>query len=262
MDKLNSDNIKTLLGDSIFSDHIIIYDSLESTNNTAKELYEQGAESGTVILSEKQTGGRGRMNRQWLSPAYKNLLFSILLKPDIKVENIYSLTLALAAAVIDAVQNITGLSAMIKWPNDIYLNKKKLAGILTEFKVRGKSSAYIILGIGINVNWNPEKEKNILFPSTSIFNETGQITSRNLLVSETLKRFEIFYNDIINGRMAQLNSRINRLSLLSGREVSVDRGDETISGKVLGIDTGGGLILKEPDGNVKIVLNGDVTIRF
>ena len=181
------------------------------------------------------------MNRQWLSPAYKNLLFSILLKPDIKVENIYSLTLALAAAVIDAVQNITGLSPMIKWPNDIYLNKKKLAGILTEFKVRGKSSAYIILGMGINVNWNPEKEKNILFPSTSIFNETGQITSRNLLVSETLKSFEIFYNDIINGRMAQLNSRINRLSLLSGREVSVDAGDETISGKVLGIDTGGGL---------------------
>ena len=262
MDRLSAEKIKTLLEDSIFSKNIIIYDSLESTNNTAKEFYKQGAIDGTVILAEEQTAGRGRMGRQWLSPACKNLLFSIILRPDIKVENIYSLTLALAAAGIGAVKNISGLSSMIKWPNDIYLNKKKLAGILTEFKIRGKSPAYIILGMGMNVNWNPETEKNILFPSTSIFNETGRVTFRNELIAEILKNLEILYNDIINERMESLNRRINDLSLLTGREVSVDTGEKIIRGIARGIDTDGGLILKGEDGDVRKILNGDVSISF
>ena len=148
MDRLNAEKIKGLLeGAQLFTD-IIIYESLESTNTTAKELYTQGACGGTVVMTEEQTAGRGRMDRQWLSPACKNLLFSILLIPDIKVENIYSLTLALAVAGIDAIKKISGLSSMIKWPNDIYLNNKKLAGILTEFKVRGKKSGLCYSGYG------------------------------------------------------------------------------------------------------------------
>ena len=262
MDRLNAEKIKGLLeGSQLFTD-IIIYESLESTNTTAKELYTQGACGGTVVMTEEQTAGRGRMDRQWLSPACKNLLFSILLIPDIKVENIYSLTLALAVAGIDAIKKISGLSSMIKWPNDVYLNNKKLAGILTEFKVRGKNPAYVILGMGINVNWNPEKEKNILFPSTSIFNETGLVTSRNRLIAEILKNLEILYNDIINERLESLKGRINSLSLLTGKEVSVDIGEKIISGTVQGIDADGGLILTGQDGDVKKILNGDVSISF
>ena len=262
MEYLNADKIKDVLGRSIFSKNIIIHNSLTSTNSTAKELYKKGACDGTVVLAEEQTAGRGRMERQWLSPSNKNILVSILLKPEIKVEHIYSLTLALAVSGIDAVKKISGLSAMIKWPNDIYLNKKKLAGILTEFSVRGKTPAYVILGMGMNVNWNPENEKNILFSSTSVYNETGKETSRNRLMAEVLKNFEIFYNDIKSEKMEEFNSRCNSLSLLTGTIVSVDTGDEIIKGRAVGIDRDGGLILEDEDGNIKKILNGDVSIRF
>lgn len=262
IEPLGADIIKDFLENSMFSNNIIIHDSLESTNNTAKELYNQGAGNGTVVLAEEQTAGRGRMDRQWLSPACKNILVSILLKPEIKVENIYSLTLALAVAGIDAVKKISGLSCMIKWPNDIYLNNKKLAGILTEFRVRGKSPDYVILGMGLNVNWNPEKEKNILFPSTSIYNETGKVTSRNRLIAEILRNLDTLYSDILHERIEEFYKRCNSLSLLTGKEVSVDTGVEKIKGTALGIDECGGLVLKDRSGEVKKILNGDVSISF
>ncbi|MGD9160086.1 MAG: biotin--[acetyl-CoA-carboxylase] ligase [Desulfobacteraceae bacterium] len=262
MEPLSSDIINNFLGNSLFSNNITVHHCLESTNNTAKELYDQGAGDGTVILAEEQTAGRGRMERQWLSPAYKNILVSILLKPEMKVENIYSLTLALAVAGIDAIKSVNGLSGSIKWPNDIYLNNKKLAGILTEFRARGKSPDYVILGMGLNVNWNPEKEKNILFPSTSIYNETGNVTSRNQLVAEILRTFETLYDDIVNERLEEFNNRCNQLSLLTGKDVSVDTGEEKIGGKVLGIDKDGGLLLEGKYGNIKKILNGDVSISF
>ena len=104
------------------------------------------------------------MDRQWISPSGKNILMSLLLNPSIQVEKIYSLTLALAVASIEAVDIMTGLSAMIKWPNDIYLKRKKLGGILTEFRLKGSSIEYVILGLGLNVNWCPDQK--ILFPST------------------------------------------------------------------------------------------------
>lgn len=260
MELLNADRIKELLENSTFSKNIRIHRSLPSTNSMAKELYGQGAADGTVILAEEQTAGRGRMDRRWLSPACKNILISVLLKPVMKVENIYTLTLALAAAGIDAIGDLNGLSSMIKWPNDIYLNNKKLAGILTEFRIRGKSPAYVILGMGLNVNWNPEKD--ILFSSTCILNETGQETSRNRLIAGILLRFEKFYRDIINDDLEEFYDRINGLSLLTGKEVSVDTGSGKIQGRVLGLDKQGGLILEGHDGIVKNILNGDVSIEF
>ena len=262
MDNLNTEEIKALLENSVFSKNIILHQSIPSTNNIARELYMQGAGDGTVILAEEQTAGRGRMDRKWLSPAYKNILISILLKPAMKVEKIYTLTLALAIAGIDAINDLKGLLPMIKWPNDIYLNNKKLAGILTEFRVRGNEPDYVILGMGLNVNWNPENEKGILFPSTSILKETGNVTSRNELIAEILRRFEKIYTEILNENLEEFYYRVNRLSLLTGREISVDTGSEKIRGRAIGIDKEGALILEGQDGNVKKILNGDVSINF
>jgi BirA family biotin operon repressor/biotin-[acetyl-CoA-carboxylase] ligase len=262
MDNLDQEKIKTLLGNSFFKENIIIYNSLPSTNTRAKELYSQGAPHGTIVLAEEQTAGRGRMERWWFSPPCKNILVSLLLRPDIKSENIYALTLALAVSSIDAIKEICNLSAMIKWPNDIYLNRKKLAGILTEFSIRGSKPAYVILGMGMNVNWCPDEEAGMLFTSTSLINETGAPVSRNCLIAEILKRFDHIYNEIIGERMDEFSRRCNSLSLLTGNMVSVDTGDGIISGKVIGLDNDGGLILKTEDGKVKKILNGDVSIRF
>jgi BirA family transcriptional regulator, biotin operon repressor / biotin---[acetyl-CoA-carboxylase] ligase len=262
MENLDTATIKELLVGSSFSNNILIFDSLPSTNNTAKELYAKGAEHGTVVLAEEQTAGRGRMDRKWFSPPCKNILVSILLRPDIKAENVYALTLALAVSGIDAIKTICNLSAMIKWPNDLYLNNKKLAGILTEFSIRGKTPAYVILGMGMNVNWGPDEEAGMLFSSTSLIKETGVPTSRNRLIAEILKRFEYLYNDIINERMEEFGSRCNSLSLLTGRMVSVDTGEGVINGKVMGIDKDGGLFVEEQDGIIMKILNGDVSIKF
>jgi len=254
--------IKAFLGKSVFSENIFIYKSLPSTNTTAKDLYSKGAAHGTVVMAEEQTAGRGRMDRKWFSPPSKNILFSILLKPEMKAENVYALTLALAVSGIEAIKDICNLSAMIKWPNDIYLNNKKLAGILTEFSVRGNRPAYVILGMGMNVNWGPEEETGMLFPSTSLIKETGGPVSRNRLMAGILKRFEYLYNDIIDERMEEFNRRCNSLSLLTGRMVSVNTGEGLISGKVMGIDKDGGLFIEEQAGKTIKILNGDVSIRF
>jgi BirA family transcriptional regulator, biotin operon repressor / biotin---[acetyl-CoA-carboxylase] ligase len=262
MERLNSQKIKEYLGKSLFSDKIIIHSSLPSTNNSAKELYTKGAAHGTVIMAEEQTAGRGRMERKWFSLPCKNILISLLLKPDMKPENVYTLTLALAVSGIEAIKNICNLSAMIKWPNDIYLNNKKLAGILTEFSIRGERPAYVILGMGMNVNWCPDEESGLLFKSTSLINETGVPVSRNRLLAEILKRFECLYNDIVNERMEEFIIRCNSLSLLTGKMVSVDTGEGLISGKAIGIDHDGGLFVEEQNGSIKKILNGDVSIRF
>jgi BirA family transcriptional regulator, biotin operon repressor / biotin---[acetyl-CoA-carboxylase] ligase len=262
LDSLDSKKINELLGKSIFSGNIIIHQSLSSTNNTAKDLYLKGAAHGTIVMAEEQTAGRGRMERKWFSPPYKNILFSILLRPDMKAENVYALTLALAVSGIDAIKAICNLSAMIKWPNDIYSNNKKLAGILTEFSIRGKTPAYVVLGMGLNANWGPDESPDILFTPTSLIQETGAPVSRNRLMAVILKRFEYLYNDIINERMEEFIIRCNGLSLLTGKKVSVDTGDEIISGKAIGIDKDGGLFIEMQDGDKKKILNGDVSLRF
>jgi BirA family transcriptional regulator, biotin operon repressor / biotin---[acetyl-CoA-carboxylase] ligase len=262
MEYLDAAIIKEHLTGSLFSNNILIYKSLASTNNTAKELYLQGAAHGTVVMAEEQIAGRGRMDRKWVSPPYKNILFSILLRPDIKAENVYALTLTLAVSGIEAIKAICNLSAMIKWPNDIYLNNKKLAGILTEFSIRGKKPAYVILGMGMNVNWSPDEETGMLFKSTSLIKENRREVSRNRLMAEILKRFEWLYNDIVDDKMEEFSERCNSLSILTGKMVSVDTGEGLISGKAIGIDKDGGLFIEMQDGNIKKILNGDVSLRF
>jgi BirA family biotin operon repressor/biotin-[acetyl-CoA-carboxylase] ligase len=133
---------------------------------------------------------------------------------------------------------------MIKWPNDIYLNNKKLAGILTEFTIRGNKPAYVILGMGMNVNWCPDEGSGMLFTSTSLMKEAGMQVSRNRLIAEILKGFDLLYNDITCEKLDEFKRRCNKFSLLTGKMVSVDTGDEMIRGKVIGLDKDGGLIIR------------------
>lgn len=262
MEHLNAEKIKTLLDDSRFSKNIIIHKNISSTNNHAKELACKGGEEGTVILAEEQTAGRGRMDRLWLSPPCKNILVSLLLKPSIHIERIFSLTLALALSITEAIKKMTGLSAMIKWPNDIYMNNKKLGGILTEFRIKGSEPEYVILGLGLNVNWCPEKEMDILFPSTSILNEYGEELSRNDLIALILSGFEKIYIEILKGNVEKFNKRCNELSMVSGKDISVATQGEIIKGRALGIDEDGALLVRGQDGVVQKVLNGDASLRI
>jgi BirA family biotin operon repressor/biotin-[acetyl-CoA-carboxylase] ligase len=261
-DLLNPSAIQRRLGQSIFTRNIVFHASLDSTNTLAKELASGGAPEGTIVLAEEQTQGRGRMGRAWFSPGYVNLLLSMLLRPTIQPDHIFILTMIMALASIEAIKEISGLSPLIKWPNDLYVGRRKLAGILTEFS-QGKSGIeHVIIGLGLNVNWIPEDEKGFSNPVTSILKETGLEISRNDLLSGILKHFEEHYHDVLLGRFDQFYRRWNDLSLIIGREVVVESPKETVYGKAIRIDHNGALVIRDRRGEEQKIFSGDVSVRF
>jgi BirA family biotin operon repressor/biotin-[acetyl-CoA-carboxylase] ligase len=234
---------------------------LHSTNTLAKDLAGAGAVHGTLVLAEEQTGGRGRMGRPWFSPKHKNILISLLLRPPIEAREVFIFTMVLAVAAVDAMEKVCGLKASIKWPNDIYAGRKKLGGILTEFSALGKRVEYVVLGLGLNVNWNPGDGEGMLYPATSVFAETGKKISRTDLLVEILKRFEDSYREVLDGKREHVYERWNALSLILGKYVSVDTANGRISGKAVRIDRSGALVLMDARGAERKVVCGDVSLR-
>jgi len=261
-DQLSPEVIIGKLGDSLFSKNIIFRERLDSTNILAKELALKGAPEGTVVLAEEQKAGKGRMNRRWLSQGYKNLLVSILLRPALPVNQVFVMTMILAVAVIDGIRAKNRLNVMVKWPNDLYVDNKKLGGILTEFSQRDGLIEHVILGLGLNVNWAPGEKDGLLYTPTSIFTETGRKVSRNELLAEVLMRFEIYYKDAMSGKVENLYEKWNSLSLVLGKEVDIQSQGENITGTALRIDHYGALVIMRPDGREEKILSGDVSLRF
>lgn len=259
---IQTEVIRKELGTTLFARNIVFHRSLNSTNSLAKELASTGAPEGTLVLTEEQTAGRGRMDRQWLSLGYTNLLLSLLLRPSMQVEQVFLLNMILALATIDGVKEVSGLHLLIKWPNDLYVGPRKVGGILTEFSVRGKRIEYVILGLGLNVNWSPEEHDDVLYPATSIFAETGMKASRNELLVEILRSFENYYSKTLNRRIEDLYKRWNERSFLIGKDIEVESAKETVRGRALRIDRTGALVVKEKNGRERRILSGDVSIRF
>ncbi|UCF57322.1 MAG: biotin--[acetyl-CoA-carboxylase] ligase [Deltaproteobacteria bacterium] len=259
---LQPDTILKKLGPSLFAKNFVFHRSLHSTNTVAKELASQGAPEGTIVLAEEQRAGRGRMDRRWLSQGYLNLLFSILLRPPMPPDQVFVLTMILALATIKGVGEISGLKPMIKWPNDLYVHPKKLGGILTEFSAKGKGVEYVVLGLGLNVNWSPDDDEEISNPTTSILAETGLKVSRNDLLIGILKPFETYYRKVLAGEIEDFCKRWNEYSILIGNDVEIESGEETVRGKVLRIDRDGALIIKDDEGKEQKIVSGDVSIKF
>ena len=254
--------LKKRLAQSIFSSHIHYYPSIDSTNAVAKALAGQGAPEGTLVVTEEQIAGRGRRGRSWVSPAGANLLFSVLLRPPMEGDRVFVLTMVLALAGVKAVQKVAAVEAMIKWPNDLYVGPKKLAGVLTEFAVKGKQVDWVVPGMGINVAWRPDAPEQGGVPATSLLEETGQRVSRNELLIELLTEFEGLYKEVVAGNMEGLYEEWNRNCLVLGKAVVVATEKERIEGKALRIDDCGALILEDAEGNERRILTGDVSLRL
>ena len=246
----------------MFGRNLVARESLPSTNSLLKEFADRGAVEGTVLISEEQTAGKGRMGRSWLSPKGTNLLFSILLRPPMIVDDVFILTMALALSAIDAVEDVSGLSASIKWPNDLYVANGKLAGILTEFSTEGRRLAYVVLGLGMNVNWSPGKPAKSAYRATSIFEETGRIVSRELLLVLVLKGFERAYGDVLSGKRDAFLERWNSRCMVLGRRVEIDTPEGKVFGNAIRIDSQGALIIKDHQGQEKKIRCGDVSVHF
>jgi BirA family biotin operon repressor/biotin-[acetyl-CoA-carboxylase] ligase len=261
-DELNADAIKAGLGRSVFATDVVYHETLDSTNRQAKELASAGAPEGTIVITEEQTAGRGRRGRSWLSPARANLTFSILLRPTLAVDKIFSVTMILALSCLEAVRIRTGLSCMIKWPNDLYAGGKKIAGILTEFASRARRVEWVVLGLGLNVNWYPIEGKAMSGFATSIQAETGKAVSRNQLLVEILMQFEAYYKDVLSGRTEKVYERWNASSLVLGKQVGIEMDRMKVTGKALRIDQDGALIIQDGEGKEQKIIHGDVSLRF
>jgi len=238
------------------------FEELDSTNRYLKELAVGGAPEGTVIIANRQSAGRGRLGRSFFSPEEKGIYMSILLCPDISLERAVLITSMAAVAVANAIESICGIETKIKWVNDIFLNGKKVCGILTEAGIDNEKGAldYAVLGIGVNVGMMdfPEELKNI---ATSVSNECGSPVSKDALIDEILKELDKWYPTLSCGSFLE-ESR--KRSVLLGREILVL--DEHVPGgryPAKAVDINGlGNLLIEKDGAIQVLNSGEVSIRF
>ena len=247
------------LASSIFSSRIIYRESIDSTNELAKHLAAEGAPEGTLVLAEEQTGGRGRRGRPWHSPAGGNLLFSVLLRPAVQADRVFAITMILALAAIEGVQRLSPLTLKIKWPNDLYAGTKKVAGILTEFSMTGRTVDWVVLGLGLNVAWFPEE---LGAQATSILSETGIPVPRNKLLVETLRAFEVYYKEILAGNIGPFHKKWNERCFILGKPVFIDSEKERTAGKALRIDANGALVIETKEGTIQRFVAGDVSLRL
>ncbi|MBQ5765054.1 MAG: biotin--[Clostridia bacterium] len=235
-----------------------VYDSLISTNKTAKELAENGAKEGTVIVAKKQTGGRGRLGRSFYSPEGTGLYFSIILRPDFSPEQNLLITPAAAVAVSTVIEALTDTKAQIKWVNDIFINGKKVCGILSEAKLNAKGTTeYVILGIGINLT--PPKggfPKDIEFVAGALFNAPQNDTANEIMV-KTVTTFLSLYQGLTDDK---IYTEYEKRLMLKKAEVNYTENGEVKHGTVLGVDRSFNLIINKADGKEFHLSSGEVTI--
>lgn len=237
---------------------IIVLPETDSTNNYAKELASGGAVHGTVVIAEKQTGGKGRLGRRFESPSGSGLYTSVIVRPTFDISFAPLITSAAAVVVAEAVEKLCGHETAIKWVNDIYMNGRKICGILTEatLDLESKKLDCAVIGIGINVLESdfPEELKT---KATSIESETGIRLDRNKLCGELLGRLE-YYLDRIESRGHLENYR--KREMLTGNMITATVGNETISGHALRIDNNADLVILTEDGTERKLNSGEATL--
>lgn len=240
---------------------IYFYEETDTTNNRARELALEGAPEGTLVVAEKQTAGRGRRGKVWESPLGTGIWMSLVLRPQIAPAEASVLTLLCGLATAEAIEAETGLSAGIKWPNDILINGKKAVGILTEMDCEMSEVHFVIPGIGINVNtasFPPE----IAEIATSLYLECGKTVSRRRLVHKVLERLEEHYETFLRtGSFAAMLEDYRKHCITLGKEVHV-LGRKPFFAEALDITPEGELLVRRADnGKEEVVFSGEVSIR-
>jgi BirA family biotin operon repressor/biotin-[acetyl-CoA-carboxylase] ligase len=261
-DLLLTDEIREGLNTNIFGKGGITYfRETDSTNVRAKYLAGDGAPEGTVVVAEKQTQGRGRRGRSWFSPPGEGIYTSIVLRPPIPPNEAPKLTLLASVAVAEALLSLTSLKINIKWPNDILIKGRKVAGILTEISTEMDRIDYVVIGVGINVNTPRESlHPDIRQTATSILMETGKPFPRIALLRAYLEWLEIYYEAFKTKGFDPILNRWKHLADIIGRRIRVDLMDSMRVGKVLDIDKDGFLILQDRKGTIERIISGDVTL--
>ena len=260
VEKLTHNNFLNLneknndLKTKIIGKKILYFDKIQSTNLYAKQLIDQNIENGTIVISDIQTGGRGRKKRTWISPS-GGLWFSVILYPDISPRCGMVITMAASISVSKAIREITGLKTRIKWPNDILLKNKKVCGILTELDSDRNKINYAIVGIGINVNNKIENQLNDI--AISLKQVVNSDISRDELFKSILKNFDMNYKRLKKNDFEYIKKNWLSYSNIIGKKVKITEEQNVTEGVVKDIDDNGYLILESLSGEIRVI-SGDI----
>lgn len=242
----------------MFGKKIYAFQTIDSTNNCAKAVANLGGPEGIVVIAEEQTAGRGRLGRQWLANPNENLTFSLVLRPNVPPEAINQLPLFVGVALAEAIEKATAIHAECKWPNDILLNRKKVAGILVEGSMQQNLVEYVVVGIGINVNQTSFPQE-LASKATSLRLECRREIDRATLFRDILTALEALYQQCIKrGFSIMLPLWMQRSSMMN-KPIAVSQQGTVITGIVKGLSKEGGLILHS-NGIDRTLFAGDVTI--
>jgi BirA family biotin operon repressor/biotin-[acetyl-CoA-carboxylase] ligase len=241
---------------------IRVFEQTTSTNDIIEKLARDGAKEGAVVFAETQTAGRGRLGRSWLSPARKGLWFSVLLRPKLSPSVATQLTVASAAAVRNAIESQTGLKPEIKWPNDILVSGKKVAGILTELSAELDRIKYILVGIGVDVNLNPSDfPHGLRHEATSLKIESGKTVARADLAAAILWQFDQQYARILAGEFNAVADEWERHCTTLGQRLVIHLGERRVCGRAESLGEDGALLLRTDHGHLERIIGGDVRIE-
>jgi BirA family biotin operon repressor/biotin-[acetyl-CoA-carboxylase] ligase len=235
------------------------FSEIDSTNRYARQLAENGAREGEIVIAEAQTQGRGRLGRRWQSPPFANIYFSVILRPRLPPAHAPQITLMAAVALAETVASIIAQSATIKWPNDILVGGKKLAGILTEAACDSERLHYVILGIGVNLNYRlAAMPDEIRTRATSIAELIGKSVSRESFLRRLIHDLDRCYGELEEAGFGSLAPRWEAQFGLRGQRVRVELFDQIVTGWARGIDRDGALLVQDDQGRMQRVIAGDV----
>ena len=261
-DMLLPEEVNFQLDTKVIGKRIVHYSEVASTHDIADKLARDGAEEGTCVVAEKQTLGRGRMSRNWASPFKDGVYVSIILRPNLKPLHIIQIPLIAGVALVKAIKKTTYLAPSIKWPNDIFLSGRKVAGILTEVNCDIDTVHYIILGMGINVNTRsatlPKEIKDI---ATSLSEGCGHEVSRIDFLRNLLSELENVYSDFVANGFTNIGKQWMEHNNTIGSNITVHDGKNVFEGKATSIDEDGFLIIQTNDGQTQRIISADVTLK-
>lgn len=260
---LHADDLLSRLGVTrVIGRDIRVFRETTSTNDIIDKLARDRAKEGIVVFAQSQTKGRGRLGRRWLSPAGKGLWFSLLLRPNLHPQQVTRLTVSTATALRRAIEQQTGLKPEIKWPNDILLSGKKVAGILTELHAELDRISYVIVGIGVDVNLNPaDLPPDLRKTATSLKIALGRDVPLAELAVRLLKTLDDDYARVIAGGFPAVADEWERHCSTLGRRVSITVGDRLLHGRAESLGDDGALLLRTDHGHLERIIGGDVALE-
>ncbi len=250
--------IKERLKTKAFGCEIKHFYRVDSTQEIAKRLAEKGFPEGTVVLAEVQKKGKGRLGRDWQSP-FGGIWFSVILLPRVNPIDVPKISLLAGLALVESIEKNLSLPAKIKWPNDILIRGKKVAGIITEMKGESDKVEWVILGIGVNANVDLRFLKNFDFPATSLKEELGKKVDRLGIFISLMENLEKHYFAFQEGHFSNFLDSWRRFSETLGKAVRVETLSEVVEGKAIALNGDGALLVELSSGKIRSFTSGDVT---